>query len=195
MFICLIGQSQKMLRATSDTLTVPKLKFDSNGELEIMPSTSSSKHDFDFFAGKWKLRNRTLKKGPNNYTEWQEFPSTQEIRIILNGIGNVDNFLAERNGKPYEGMTLRLFNPKTRLWSIYWADSNYGVLGLPPVVGSFENNVGHFFSRDLIDGKYVITVYRWDARDAKNPVWSQAVSEDNGGTWEWNWYMYMSKVK
>jgi len=90
-------------------------------------------------------------------------------------------------------MTLRVFNPKTKLWSIYWADSNFSVLGLPPVVGSFENKVGHFFSKDIFDGKSVITVYRWDARDANKPIWSQATSIDNGATWEWNWFMYMQK--
>jgi len=193
--ICMIGQSQKKFLTAKDTLVVPKLDFATNGELKIMASKESSKHDFDFFAGKWKLHNRTLKKTLDNTAEWNEFESTQEMRIVLNGIGNVDNFLAERNGIPFEGMTVRLFNPKTRLWSIYWADSNFGVLGLPPVVGSFENKVGHFFSRDVINDKNVITVYRWDARDADNPVWSQALSEDNGNTWEWNWYMYMSKVK
>jgi hypothetical protein len=194
-FICMIGQSQKKSLAAKDTLVMPKLNFDTNGELTIKASIESSKHDFDFFAGKWKLRNRMIKKGPDKTIDWIEFESTQEMRIVLNGIGNVDNFLAVRNGKPYEGMTVRLFNPKTRLWSIYWADSNFGVLGLPPVVGSFENKVGHFFSKDVINDKNVVTVYRWDARDTDNPIWSQASSEDNGNTWEWNWYMYMSKVK
>ena len=177
----------------NNELPVPSLTFDSKGELVLSPSSASSKTDFDFFIGKWKLNNKILKKKPDNTTEWNEFESTQEMYTILNGIGNIDNYLAIRNGKPFEGMTLRLFNPKTKLWSIYWTDSNSGVLGLPPVVGSFENKVGHFFSKDLYDGKSLITVYRWDARDANKPVWSQATSEDNGKTWEWNWFMYMSR--
>lgn len=111
------------------------------------------------------------------------------MHLILKGIGNIDNFIAVRDGKPFEGMTLRLFNPQTKLWSIYWADSNFGILYLPPVTGSFENKVGHFFSQDLINGKKVITVYRWDVRDIDHLLWSQALSEDDGKTWEWNWYM------
>ncbi|HEV7423616.1 MAG TPA: hypothetical protein VGO21_00310 [Candidatus Paceibacterota bacterium] len=47
----------------------------------------------------------------------------------------------------------------------------------------------------MIDGKKIITVYRWDARDLDNPIWSQATSGDNGKTWEWNWIMYMTKSK
>jgi hypothetical protein len=174
-------------------LTVPALVFDSKGDLIISPSSTSSKADFDFFIGKWKLHNKILKKKPDNTIEWNEFESTQEMYTILKGAGNIDNYISERNGKYFEGMTLRLFNAQTKLWSIYWADSNYGTLGLPPVVGSFENKVGHFFSKDLYDGKALFTVYRWDARDPNKPIWSQATSSDNGKTWEWNWFMYMRR--
>jgi len=179
----------------NDKLPVPKLTFEANGQLQIFPSSSSSKTDFDFFVGKWNLQNRVLKKKADNTTGWVSFEATQEMRAILNGMGNIDNFLAAPDGKSFEGMTLRLFDPKTRLWSIYWADSNFGVLGLPPVVGSFENKVAHFFSQDVVNEKNVITVYRWDARDENNPVWSQALSEDNGETWIWNWFMHMTKMR
>lgn len=174
-------------------LAVPPLILDSKGDLTISPSSTSSKNDFDFFIGKWKLHNKILKKKADNGIEWSEFESTQEMHTVLMGIGNVDNFIAVRDGKPFEGMTVRLFNPQTRLWSIYWADSNYGVLYMPPVIGSFENHVGHFFSKDVYDGKSLFTVYRWDARDPDKPVWSQATSVDNGKTWEWNWFMYMQR--
>jgi len=174
-------------------LPIPTIHFDENGEILIIPSPTSSKHDFDFFEGKWQLHNKKLKSRLSNCTEWTEFESTQEMYRILNGIGNIDNFLASFDGVAFEGMTVRLFNPATKLWSIYWADSNKGILD-PPVLGSFENNIGHFFTKDIYEGKNVITVFRWDATDKNNPVWSQAMSEDNGTAWEWNWYMYMSKI-
>ncbi len=173
---------------------IPKINFQDNGDLLINASPTSSKNDFDFFVGKWNLINRKLKTRLNNCTEWIEFHSTQEMYKILNGNGNIDNFLANFDGEPFEGMTVRLFNPKTKLWSLYWADSNEGRLD-PPVVGSFENNIGHFFTKDIFDGKQIIVVFRWDARDKENPIWSQAFSADNGKNWEWNWYMYFSKIE
>ncbi|AFD08642.1 hypothetical protein [Solitalea canadensis] len=176
----------------NQTLEIPKVHFDNNGDLVIVASTTSSKDDFDFFQGKWSLKNRKLKSRLDNCNEWEEFESTQEMYKILNGIGNIDNFLATFDGQPFEGMSMRLFNPKTKLWSIYWADSTTGKLD-PPVLGSFEDKVAHFFTKDTFNGKEILVVFRWDARNKQNPVWSQAFSDDNGDSWEWNWYMYFSK--
>jgi len=165
----------------------------SDEELIVAPSPTSSSSDFDFFVGHWNIYNRKLKSRLNGCTEWIEFEACQEMRTLLNGIGNTDNFKTTVDGKPFEGMTLRLFNPATRLWSIYWADSNKGILD-PPVVGSFENNIGTFYGRDTFNGKNILVKFNWDKTDPEKPVWSQAFSEDNGKTWEWNWYMYMVKV-
>lgn len=175
-----------------ENIEIPKISFDSKGELVIKASPTSSKNDFDFYQGKWKLKNKKLKTRLNNCTEWTEFESTQEMYKVLNGLGNIDNFLATFDGVPFEGMSVRLFNPKTKLWSIYWADSNEGVLQ-PPVLGSFENNIAHFFTKDIFNKRKILVVFRWDVRDKENPIWSQAFSDDNGKTWEWNWYMYFSK--
>ena len=184
------GQTKNM--ANQESIEIPKISFDINGELAITASPTSSKNDFDFYQGKWRLKNRKLKTRLNHCTEWTEFDSTQEMYKVLNGLGNIDNFLATFDGVPFEGMSIRLFDPKTKLWSIYWADSNDGVLQ-PPVRGSFEHHIGHFFAKDTFNDRNILVVFRWDVRDKENPIWSQAFSDDNGKTWEWNWYMYFSK--
>lgn len=166
-------------------LPIPALHFDAAGELVIQASPTSSVHDFDFLVGDWTLRNRKLKSRLTHSTEWVEFESHVEMHQILGGVGNIDRYTDTAGGKPYEGVALRLFDTKQRLWRIYWADSNSGALD-PPVVGSFENGVGHFFARDTYDGRRIIVVFRWDARDPRRPIWSQAFSTDEGKTWEWN---------
>lgn len=166
-----------------------------NGELEVTPSKTSTKNDFDFFEGKWTIHHKKLKTRLNNCTEWIEYEGTNEDKRILNGIGHTNNNRAIINGKPVEGVGLTLFNPKTRLWSIYWASSKNGILDKDnPVVGSFENNIGTFYAKDTFNGKPILVMARWDKTDPDHAVWSQAFSDDNGKTWEWNWYMYENRV-
>ena len=167
------------------SIPIPTLEFDASHALVIHPSSSSSAHDFDYLVGNWKLKNRKLASRLTHSTEWISFESRVEMHQILGGLGNIDKYTDEASGKPYEGVALRLFNPKTRLWSIYWADANSGTLD-PPVVGSFENGIGHFFARDTYRGTPIIAVFRWDVRNPERPVWSQAFSTDEGKTWEWN---------
>jgi hypothetical protein len=161
--------------------------FNPTGELEIAASAESSEKDFDFLVGRWKIHNRKLKKRLAGCDEWTKFEAFAECRKILNGFGNIDSFRADSEGIP-EGMALRLFNPKTKLWSIYWANSETVTLDVPQI-GSFDQTVGRFYARDAFEGKEIIIVYKWDKTDALVPAWSQAFSTDNGETWEWNWYM------
>lgn len=167
-------------------------KIDKNGKLVITHSLTSSKDDFDFYEGKWTIRNRRLKERLSNSNEWIEFNAEQEMKIILLGLGNTDNFIATFNGEPFEGRTIRLFNPKTKLWSMYWTDNTNPILQ-PPTVGSFENGVGKFYCLDTFEGQDIIVEFLWDKTDPENPIWSQSFSNDKGVTWETNWYMYMTR--
>jgi hypothetical protein len=94
-------------------------KVTSTGELQITPSATSSLGDFDFLAGRWNMHNKRLKTRLNNCTEWIEFKSTDEnFGPILYGIGNIDilkSAFNPVNAKPYQGLTVRLFNPETKL--------------------------------------------------------------------------------
>jgi hypothetical protein len=196
--ICNIGRTQKNVLTTDPSLAIPKLNFDANGNLLVKASPSSSLNDFDFLVGKWKMYHRRLNKRLENCKEWTEFESTDSNYKILSGTADMDVYSTTQmpgmEGKLFEGVTLRLFDPKTRLWSLYWVASNVGVLD-PPVVGSFENNVGHFFTKDTYNGKNIIVVFRWDVRDKDHPVWSQAFSPDDGKTWEWNWYNVSERIQ
>jgi hypothetical protein len=181
--------------ASSKETALINAKVTSTGELEISASTTSSQHDFDFLAGKWTMHNKKLRTRLNNSTQWDEFESTDEnFGSILNGIGNMDIYKSALDGKPFEGLTLRLFNPKTKLWSLYWVPSNTGVMD-PPVVGSFEGNIGTFYGKDVFKGKPILFVFVWDKTDKDNPVWSQAFSPDNGLTWEWNFTNVSHRIK
>jgi len=177
--------SQPSLLIPDTSIAIPAVYFDAGGDLIVKASPASSSKDFDFLIGNWKLKNRKLRSRLTRDTVWTAFESKVTMYPILGGMGNIDRYSDIASGKPYEGIALRLFNAKTKCWSIYWADSIAGTLD-PPVVGSFENNIGHFFCKDTFNGKKIIVVFRWDVRNPNLPVWSQAFSTDNGKTWEWN---------
>ncbi|MGC4041609.1 MAG: hypothetical protein QM710_12705 [Flavobacterium sp.] len=162
--------------------------------LKITPSATSSEKDFDFLEGKWKVHNKMLKNRLSNSNEWIEFESELHLRKTLNGIGNVENYYATFNEKPFEGMAVRLYNPKTRLWKVYWMDSNNGTMDEIPVTGSFENGFGKFYADDTFNNQKIRVLYQWNATNPEHPVWSQAYSTDNGKTWEWNWEMTLTKL-
>jgi hypothetical protein len=173
----------------------PNMKLNAAGEPVMTASASSSKHDFDFLLGDHNVHHKKLKARLDHSAEWTESDGTHTMTSLLQGTGNLEqHFMTTSDGKPVEGAAMRLFDPATRLWSIYWSDSNSGKMDVP-IVGSFENKIGYFFARDTFKGKPILLQFKWDTTDPQKPVWSQAFSADQGKTWEWNWYMYFSPKK
>ena len=78
--------------------------------------------DFDFWMGSWTAHNRRLRERFAGCEEWDEFTATIDARPVLGGMGNVEEFHTDYAGG-YVGLAMRFFDPATRLWSIYWADS------------------------------------------------------------------------
>jgi len=151
------------------------------------------RRDFDFYHGKWTIENRRLRVRLQGSTEWEKFDAAGECRPVLGGLGNVDSFSGVfPDGAPIEDMTLRIFNPATRLWSIYWADDRACQL-LPPVHGIFTEGVGRFTGTDVCNGQPVDVVFNWYDITPTTATWSQAFSADGGATWELNWEMFMTR--
>ncbi len=155
---------------------------------------ADGRHDFDFLMGGWRIHNRRLARRLEGCVEWQEFEATQEARPVLGGLGNVDRFTATfPDGRPIEGMTLRIFNPTTQLWSLYWVDDR-GCELQPPLVGRFEAGRGEFSGDDTFKGKPIRVLFRWTVLGPNAARWEQAFSPDGGKSWETNWEMTMTRV-
>jgi hypothetical protein len=148
-------------------------------------------HDFDFLNGSWNIHNRYLMGRLRGSTKWVEFEGMSEVEGLFNGLGQLDRYTALRDGKAIEGMTLRLLNPATGEWSLYWADNvRAGMLQLP-MIGRFHGDTGEFFGVEEVDGKKVQCRFLWTKGDS--PRWEQAFSADGGKTWETNWVMTFTR--
>jgi len=165
---------------------------------ERSPITSDDgRRDFDFFFGAWRVANRKRVKPlvPGD-DEWIEFDGWVEARPILGGIGNVDTFSApEFPGRPgFHGFTLRLFEPSTGLWRIWWASSLGDGRLDEPVVGRFEDGVGRFECDDILEGIHVRVRFDWKDITADSVTWEQSFSFDGRRTWDTNWIMESTRI-
>ena len=175
-FPILLPAQNKELTANESSSPIPKVEFDAQGDLGVGPaSPNSSPNDFDFLVGKWKMHNRHLDKRLADCRTWTEFDASDVNTKILNGAADMDTYSTTQfpgmGGKPFEGLTLRLFDPEDRLWSLYWIASNTGKME-PPVVGSFDQNRhtgGFFFGKDTLNGKPILVVFRWECAEQRTP--------------------------
>ncbi len=149
-------------------------------------------HDFDFWMGRWNVHNRRLRERLKGSTTWDEFEATCVARPLAGGLGNEDEYRTDFAGG-FVGLAFRIFNPSTRQWSIYWADSRTGALE-PPVVGSFTGGTGVFEGADTFEGRPIRVRFIWSRADTASPRWEQAFSADGGRTWETNWVMEMTRA-
>lgn len=94
----------------------------------------SGPHDFDFLHGEWEVRHRRRTDFLDPGSQWEEFASTAVCRSLFDGAANIDEIDMPHLGA--KGLTLRLFDPETRQWSLNWASSRSGRL-FPPVIGGF----------------------------------------------------------
>jgi hypothetical protein len=155
--------------------------------------------DFNFLRGSWRVENRRLRVRFQDHHEWDTFTALQTNCALPGGIGNYDDFIAAEWRPEYVGMSLRLFNPQTGLWSIYWLDNQTGGLDgagqmLAPVVGKFAHGVGVFEGADILDGKPIRVRFTWSAITADSACWEQEMSDDGGSSWELNWRMQFQRV-
>jgi hypothetical protein len=143
-------------------------------------------HDFDFEIGTWKIHLKRLAHRLSGSHEWVSFEGTSVTRKVWDGRSQLEEFETDSTGGHIEGLTLRLYNPTTHEWRLYWANSKVGVMD-PPQVGRFRNGVGEFYATDTYEGRTVLVRFVWSKTDSDSPHFEQAYSEDGGKTWEVNW--------
>src|ERR1051325_47372 len=154
----------------------------------------SGSSDFDFWIGRWNVRNERLKERLRGSTEWETFDTRPEARQLPGALGNIDHFVAGEWRPGFTGMTVRLFDRATERWSIYWTSSDRGVFD-PPVVGAFTNGTGIFEGDDEHEGTPVRVRFLWTHERPDTARWEQSFSADGGATWETNWIMRMTRAE
>src|SRR5437016_1610270 len=98
------------------SIPIPKVEFDAQGELKMSASPNSSPNDFDFLVGKWKMHNRHLDKRLANCRTWTEFDSSDVNTKILNDAADMDTYSTTQfpgmGGKTFRRSHLAIIRPE-----------------------------------------------------------------------------------
>jgi hypothetical protein len=154
---------------------------------------ADGQHDFDFELGSWKIHLKRLLHPLTGSNSWVEFDGTSVTRKLWDGRSQIEQFETDGAAGHIEGLTLRLFNPQSHQWRLYWANSKIGILD-PPQIGRFTNGVGEFYAQDTVDGKVILIRFVWSKTTSNSPHFEQSFSADGGKTWEVNWITDQTRV-
>ena len=193
--LCLVLQGDPALGQTTSTeahspapSTAPMLgenKADRDGQ-----------HDFDFEIGTWKIHLSRLQDRLVGSKTRVEFDGTRVTRKVWDGRANLEEFETDSPTGHIEGLTLRVYNPQSHQWSIYWANSKDPALGqaIQPMVGEFKNGHGEFYDQELWKGRSVYVRFIWSNITPNSAHFEQSYSDDGGKTWEVNWITDQTRV-
>ena len=150
-------------------------------------------HDFDPLIGSWKYHLKRRLHPLTGSTTWIELNGTGVCYKVWDGGAQLDTFEADGSTGHIEGLTLRVYNPQSHQWRLYWANSKIGILD-PPQVGEFKNGQGEFFAQDTINGKTILIRFDWTNLTTNSPHFEQSFSDDGGKTWEVNWITDQTRI-
>ena len=154
-------------------------------------------HDFDSLVGTWKFHLKRLNRRLVGSTDWVELDGTTVCRKVLDGRAEVEEVNVESADKRthIQGLALRLYNPESHQWSIYWVNGADGVMEQNPMVGEFNNGRGEFYNQQVYEGRAIYARFIWSGINSNLPHFEQAFSVDGGKTWETNWITDQTREK
>ena len=157
-------------------------------------SKRDGQRDFDFEIGTWKTRLSRRLRPLTGSTAWVEYEGTTVVRRIWNGRANLVELEVDGAAGRIEGLSLRLYNPESRQWSLNFSNSAGGTLS-EPVFGEFKNGRGEFYGQEMLNGRAIIVRFIISDITPDSCRFEQAFSDDGGKTWEVNWVAIDTRVK
>src|SRR4029453_18259902 len=124
-------------------------------------SAHDGQHDFDFIIGTGNSRVRRLQNPLTGSTSWIEGDATVSVRKIWNGQGHLEEIEHTTPAGHLVGVTLRLYDPQSRQWRLYWANASQGMLTFPPAIGQFRDGRGEFYDQETFNGKNIPARHRF----------------------------------
>jgi hypothetical protein len=165
-----------------------------DGQREPTTERRDGQHDFDFEIGAWKTHLRRLVHPLSGSSDWVELDGTTMVSKVWDGRANLAELTTDAASGHLRVLSLRLYDPQARQWSLNTANANVGTLSVP-TVGEFKNNRGEFFDQESFNGRAILVRNVWSDISADSCRFEQAFSDDGGKTWEVNWIAVDTRIK
>ncbi len=149
--------------------------------------------DFDFEIGTWKTHLRRRLRPLTGSTTWVEYEGTTVVREVWGGRANLAELVVEGPAGRIEGLSLRLYNPQSRQWSLNFSNSSDGTLAIP-TIGEFKNGRGEFYNQEMFDGRAILVCFVISDVTPTSCRFEQSFSDDGGKTWEVNWIAVDTRI-
>ena len=158
----------------------------SPAEVAVAQSGATAARAFDFEIGTWKTHLSRLVRPLTGSTEWVEYEGTTVVRKVWNGGANLVELEVSGPAGRIQGLSLRLYNPESRQWSLNFSNSRSGTLS-PPTIGEFRDGRGEFFNQETLNGRAILVRFVILRLTPDSCRFEQSFSDDGGKTWEVNW--------
>jgi hypothetical protein len=113
-------------------------------------ASQDGQHDFDFNFGVWKTHIKRILNPLSGSTESMELNGTVTVRKVWGGRAQLEEIEADGPRGHWEGLTLFLYDPKSRQWSQTFVGSANGTLSRG-LIGSFKDGIGELFAQDTFN--------------------------------------------
>ncbi len=150
--------------------------------------------DFDFEIGTWRTHLRRRLHPLTGSNTWAEYTGTTLVRKVWNGRANLVELVADGPAGHIEALSLRLYDPETRQWSLNFASARSGAMS-GPVFGEFKDGRGVFHGQESLDGRMIYVRFVITVITPTSCRFEQSFSADGGETWELNWVATDTRVK
>jgi hypothetical protein len=157
------------------------------------PAQRDGQHDFDFEIGNWTTHVSRLLHPLTGSTTWVAMEGTTVVRKVWDGRANLVELEVDGPGGHFEGLSLRLYNPRSHQWSLHFSNASDGTLAVP-TIGQFRDGRGEFYSQETLGGRAIFVRFVITPLTPNSIRFEQAFSNDGGKTWEVNWIATDTRV-
>ena len=141
------------------------------------PAVTDPARQFDFLIGEWRMDVEQFDPQGNRIrtlTDWSR------VRPMNGGASLIDEWGTD-------GYTVRTYDPRQKVWRLFWTDRQYSAGKMQMWEGTFEDGVGTFVGGYSVPtgsgGTAITSKIEFSEIERDSVLWKMWKSQDGGKTW------------